>query len=325
MTPDLFRRLVTKARMAPSVHNVQPARWRLAGDTVWLMEDLSVRLPAADPNGEDAAKSLGAAYEGMVMAAAEEGLGMSYDFVAHPDEGRLRPVARLSFADGSEPAPLAAYVEARQSWRGAFVDVTAADQETAARLQGVDCAVITDPDAVRIVAAELNTASFVFTARDDFRAELLSWMRLRPRHPDWQRDGLNAEAMGLGAFERLGASFVLGPLFKPLKACGLARMLLSETSNTSSASAIVVFHRPKDESGFEAGRAFYRAWLRIEAAGFGAAVLAALADHPPSAKRLAKMVGLSDTRQVVSAFRIGRRPPDAAFLPARRSVDDLIV
>lgn len=32
LTPDLLRELVAEARLAPSVHNIQPTRWRLLGD-----------------------------------------------------------------------------------------------------------------------------------------------------------------------------------------------------------------------------------------------------------------------------------------------------
>ena len=131
--------------------------------------------------------------------------------------------------------------------------------------------------------------------------------------------------MRLGVFERIGAKVVLGRGFRPLAMVGLAKTLLSEEEKTAQAAAIIVFHRDQGEDPFDSGRAFYRGWLRIEAAGFGAAVLAALADDPTSAQTLAAMAELPQDRRIVSAFRIGRRPPHAPFAPARRSPDDLIV
>ena len=35
----LLTRLVEAALASPSVHNVQPARWRIDGDTLVLLED----------------------------------------------------------------------------------------------------------------------------------------------------------------------------------------------------------------------------------------------------------------------------------------------
>ena len=101
--------------------------------------------------------------------------------------------------------------------------------------------------------------------------------------------------------------------------------MLAEAAKTTSAAAIVAFHRPQDEAPFESGRTFYRAWLRIEAAGFGAAVLAALADDRTSNATMAAMAGLNADQHLISAFRIGRRPDDARVPRARRALDDLIV
>lgn len=325
MTPDLFRQFVTQASLAPSVHNVQPARWRLDGEEVWLFEDRQVRLPTADPTGHDAAMSLGAALEGMVMAASREGLRVSHSRVGDDGNGDLRPIACLTFAPDAAEDPLTAHVAARQSWRGDFLTATAEDRQTVTSLAGPDCSLITDPHTIRAIAQLSDKASFGFMLQDEFRKELLSWMRMRRRHPDWARDGLNADAMRLDLLEKLFARVVMGRGFRPLLLCGLAEKLLSEEGRTAGAAAIMVFHRNEGEDPFDSGRAFYRGWLRIEESGFGAAVLAALADDPQSAKTLATMIELPKGRRIVSAFRIGRRPHDAAFPTARRSLEELIV
>lgn len=319
MTPDLFRQLVSEAALAPSVHNVQPALWRLEGDAVLLIEDTTRRLPAGDPTGHDAAISLGAAAEGMCLAAAGVGLEVA---VArdHPDA-----VARLTFSDGAAPDPLAKQVPTRQSWRGAFAAPTADDREIAEALNGEDCAVLTKPDVLATIAGLNDRASFGFLKDAGFRTELLSWMRLSPRHARWAVDGLNAEAMRLGRFERFGAGVVLGAAFPLLRALGLAAPLLAEKAKTKGAAGILVLHRPLEEDPFDSGRAFYRAWLRVEAAGFGAAVMAALADDEAASVDLRALANIPDNRRIVSAFRMGRRPPHALFPRARRPVDALIV
>ena len=43
MTDVPLHRLVEAAIAAPSVHNVQPARWRIEGDALLLLEDMSRR------------------------------------------------------------------------------------------------------------------------------------------------------------------------------------------------------------------------------------------------------------------------------------------
>jgi nitroreductase len=51
LTPELLDELVAEARLAPSVHNIQPTRWRLLADgRLALVDDLSARAPIADPS-----------------------------------------------------------------------------------------------------------------------------------------------------------------------------------------------------------------------------------------------------------------------------------
>jgi nitroreductase len=324
MTTELIRSLLEESARAPSVHNVQPARWLIEDAAVVLFEDLTRRLPAADPSGRDAAISLGAAAEGLALAAGRAGLRLRPEFpTVLAETPSLRPVMRYRLEPGGAPDPLAAFTDARRSWRGAFAPPTDFDRGAVSTLEAEDAAVLTGE--LQPVARLFDLTSLRFFHNDAFRAELLSWMRLSRRHPRWAFDGLNAEAMSLSLVEALGARVVLGAAFRPLDRLRLAPALLAEGGKITSAVAVIVFHRPFDEAPFESGRHFYRLWLRIEAAGFGAAVLAALADDPDAAGRLARMTGLPEERRVVSAFRIGRRPEGAPPQRARRPLEELLV
>jgi len=324
MTPELFQRLVAEAALAPSVHNTQPARWRLDSDQAVLLEDTERRLPAGDPDGHDASISVGAALEGLVIAARSEGLNATVSF-ADELEGTLRVRARLTFSNGSETDPLAAFVDARRSWRGQFVAPEPDDTRSAMELTSEDCAVVSHVDEIARVARLCDVASLRFMTDDPFRLELLRWMRLRMSHPRWGVDGLNADALQFGRFERLFAGLALGPAFRVIRALGLASVIVSDADTTKTATAIVIFHRPRGEDPVETGQAFYRAWLRMEAAGFGAAVMAALADDAQTSGLVAKLIGLADDRRIVSAFRIGRRPAHDTVPRARIATADLIV
>src|SRR5262249_60944221 len=67
--------VLAEASRAPSAHNTQPARWRFEPDgTVHLFEDLTRRLPVADPTGHDGAVGLGAAFEGLHLALSRRGI-----------------------------------------------------------------------------------------------------------------------------------------------------------------------------------------------------------------------------------------------------------
>lgn len=307
MTPDVLTRVVAAALASPSVHNVQPARWRIDGAALVLLEDTVRRLAVGDPQAHDAAISIGAAAEGAAIAASREGLAAQVERLEGEDASGLRRVARLTFTPGAAPDPLLSVLETRASWRGAFAPVTPDTRAAAQALAGEDRSVVTDAATIADIAALYDRASFGIMRSDGFRAELRHWMRLKQSHPDWARDGLNAAAMQLSGLEATAAGAVLGPLFGPLAAIGLAPTLLAEAKGFANAAGVVLFHRAADEDPFNSGRAFHRLWLEIDAGGLGGNVLAALADDPAAAVHLCEKFGIGAGRRLVSAFRIGRR------------------
>jgi hypothetical protein len=320
--------LVAEAMLAPSVHNVQPARWRLEGaDGLLLCEDRGCRLAVGDPDGNDAGISLGAAAEGLRLAASRHGLAIAKSDEPLPKpSGTLVPIARYRLRGTCIPAdPLCPFVDVRRSWRGDFSPVSAQDRRIAVALAGEDAAVVADPALLVEVGRLFDRASYGFMRETDFRRELVSWMRLSPRHSRWAQDGLNAEAMAMSRIEAWGAGLVLGRAFGPLHRLGLAAPLLAEGKKVAGAAALVVFHRPAGETPFESGAHFYRLWLRIEAAGFGGAVLAALADDADAALRIALLADVPRGHRVVSAFRIGKRPAVNAAPRARRELSEVLV
>jgi len=325
MTRDQFIALVAQAQASPSVHNVQPARWRIEQDAIVLAEDLTRRLTIGDPTGSDAAISLGAAAEGLRLAAILSGHALIEERDALPYlNEEVRPVARFRPRPASETDPLAPMLARRASWRGAFASPDEADRRALQTLAAQDCTVVTDPAQLRLLGHSFDRASYGFMRHDPFRRELRSWMRLFRHDPSWSRDGLNAQAMALSRIEAWGAHVVLGSAFTWLDRLHLGAPLLAEGSKIAGAAGVLLFHRPTDEDPFDSGRRFHRLWLEIEAIGMGAAVLAALADDKAAAASLMSVQGAPAGHRLVSAFRVGRRA-GAAYPRARLPIADILV
>jgi nitroreductase len=218
-------------------------------------------------------------------------------------------------------------VTGRATWRGAFRDLDTAANEAVARLAAAcpECIVIAERPSIAAIAALFDEASMHFLRQSEHRAELLRWMRLSRRHPDYALDGLNAEAMAMSGIEARAAGLVLGPLFRPLDALGLAARLSSEAGKTKSAAAIVLLHRPQDEDPFETGRQFYRAWLGFERAGLKACPMSVLADWDLSRARLAQAHGVPEGRRIVGVFRIGVPQGAPQIRRFRLPVESLLV
>ena len=325
---ELQRALVAEAARAPSVHNVQPARWRFDRSGVVLLEDLSRRLPAADPSAHDIGASLGAAFEGMSIALSRHGLTLALpSMIEGSDSARYRPVARADIVSTGRLDPLADWVERRRAWRGAFTPID--DEQRAALIR---LATQRDDIAIGLTrasvdeSARLNDAcSWEFLRRHEYQAELFDWMRLSPSHANWNRDGLNADCLAMSAVERTAARVLFRPrMFRALGKIGLARPLIAEAARVRSAGAIVVVHRPANEPAFDTGRAFYRLWLELTARGLVACPMSSISDSPIGSASVRRQFELPSTRRIVNVLRVGRSPaapPESPRLP----VDELVV
>jgi hypothetical protein len=320
-TDDLAA-LAAEANLAPSVHNTQPTRWRL-GDagSVLVLEDTARRLAVGDPNGRDAAVSHGAAIEGFAMSCAARGLAVEVEPLDRPTSQGLRPVARLMLSSGGVADGLRAFVPVRRTYRGAFAEAGRAAALEKLAAAGDAEVVWTQEEIARL--AELNDAASLGVFRDRaYRAELLSWMRLSPRDPRWSLDGLNADAMEMSGVVATAAGVVLKPgVFETLDRIGLARLFVGEAAVVASAQAVVLFHRPIDESPLDTGRRFYRLWLELAESGLSAAPMAILADDKPTRAIIAREFHLPSSRRLITAFRVGvapvRLPTPKPRLPAK--------
>ncbi|GAA0653432.1 hypothetical protein [Brevundimonas lenta] len=320
LDPDLFRALVADASLAPSVHNTQPTRWRLLPDgTVQVLEDPARRLTVGDPDGRDLGVSHGAAVEGFCLAASERGLAVT---VHRDGDG----VAGLALEAGRRPDPLAPFALQRRTYRGRFEDAEAGKASVARLAPADDLTVVEAPDRIAALATLYDAASLRWFRNAPYRAELVSWMRLSRRHPNWSLDGLNAEAMEMSAIEAAAAGLVLRPgVFEALAGVGLAGSVVAEAPVVRSAAAIALFHRPADEDPFDTGRRFHRVWLEFTRVDLSGSPMAVLADDPQARDAVQRDFGIPSDRRLITAFRLGVAPARTLPPKPRLALDTLIV
>lgn len=320
------RELAAEAARAPSVHNVQPARWRfLPGGEVLLFRDLARTLPAADPSGHDVALSMGAAFEGMALALSKRGIALLEREIGETPSGPgLELVARATLVDGAAADPLAEWVPHRRAFRGVFAPAGGA--ELAGLAGSADMRVIADRATIRDIAGRCDRASLGFLRRPAYLRELYEWCRFSRRHPRWDRDGLNADCLALSTVEGIAASWLLRPrVFAVVRRLGLGGLVISEASQIRSAAAVVLLLAPRAQEPFAVGRRFYRLWLEITALGLVLVPMSALADDPAEAARLGAEHAVPATHRVVNAFRVGKPGPRGVATSPRLPVGELLV
>ncbi len=327
--------LVADANLAPSVHNIQPSRWRLTGDRLQLLGDPSRAIPVADPTMRDWRLSHGAQFEGMCIALGARGYGLAEVLIAPAQPGQAEPrcvliaeasVVALEDADADAVGDLE-LASRRQSWRGTFQK---ADQTTTGAIRELDrlrpdCVVISAQSELDEIAGLYDAASMHFLRDAEHRRELVHWMRLSASHNCFDRDGLNATAMNLGALGAKAAGLVLGPLFWGLDATGLAKLLLSESNKCRSAAAVIIMVRPIDEDPFETGRHFYRLWLEIERVGLKGCPMSVLIDWDETRRHLEAGLRVQAGMRIGAIFRVGVPSRASAYPRARLSANELVI
>ncbi|AQV94200.1 hypothetical protein BJN34_09905 [Cupriavidus necator] len=323
--------LVAQAGRAPSAHNIQPARWRFAGDRIELVEEPARWLSVSDPTGRDNQVALGMAWEGMAMALSTLGLGLTQPEVADlpypPAAPGLRQAAAGRITTGASPDPLAAFVDMRRAFRGKFRGATRLQLKALSACAAAHAEFVTlaSESSTAQIARWYDDAAAAAFDHPGFAAELYRWLRLSPDDPGWPRDGLSAECMALSRWEAWGASIALRPgVFSVLSALSLTGALASESAKIKSAARIVLIHAAPHVSNFDVGRRWYRFWLAMTASGLAGVPMSALADSPGHAALLAESQRLPRGNRLVNVMRFGPVPERGIAQSARLPVAELL-
>jgi hypothetical protein len=324
LTKALFEACVGESMLSPSVHNTQPARWRLVDDTVELFCDPKAAVPVADPSGHDLLLSCGTALEGMLIALSRHERAVKVELLGDRIDGSA--VARVRVEGQATPDPLCDAVAKRFTCRSGFASCSPKDLEQILTWASGQSQIhlVTQRQRISEIATLNDTLSAGIFRNPAFRKELLSWCRLRPGHPRWSHDGLNANAMGLGPLEALIMPVALSNrFFGMLQLFGMDPILSAERKKTETAAAVVFLSVPAAASPILAGRSYYRMCLSLAAIGFSTWPMSVLVDDRASQAIFSREFNLPKSDRLVSCLRVGR----ALLAPqerARRPISEVV-
>ena len=184
--PRTVRSALELAARAPSVHNTQPWRWRIADDSVELLADEGRRLRATDQDGRDLVISCGAALHHLRVALAAADVGTTVHRL--PEKARPELLARVDLHPGGgrgcgvDPAQAAAITLRRTDRRRfdgwAVPDGVIAQFEQQAGAQGAVLRVVTDEMALHTLYAAIRAAAAEHDEDAVVEAELIAWTGL---------------------------------------------------------------------------------------------------------------------------------------------------
>jgi len=310
--------ILKAATLSISAHNVQPFRLDFPAENkidIYVEEDRL--LPIGDPHFKDLRQSLGAFYETLRISLAAQGHELEVLKVLEKPEKNV-PMAQFKINDGAKMDRLNFSLNERFSYRGKFQSKVAVPNKIHPG-EGFTIEFLTAPQDIQDIAKLYDDVNYRFLTLPGYVEELYSWMRFKPSHARWSRDGLNAESMSLSGVEAKGASIILrASVFGFLAKMGLAKPLVSEAAQIQSASALAVI-LCDSEKDFDKGRAFMRGWLTLTQQGLFGAPLSLLTDDKNALEIVGKKISTKG-KYIVNVLRVGPLPanykrPASARLP----------
>jgi hypothetical protein len=220
-------------------------------------------------------------------------------------EGRVE----IALAEGGGADPLFEAILARQCTRSDYDGraVPAADLaalEAAARVDGAEVMLITDPARIAQVLELILTANAAQVSDPAFAAELKSWLRFNARAAVETGDGLYSAASGNPTLPTFLGRFMFDRFFTvQAENDRYARQV-------RSSAGLAIIHSDRDDPAHwvQAGRACQRFALQATALGIRHAHLNQPVEVAATRPQLQSLLGLGDRRPDM-VLRFGYAPP----------------
>lgn len=302
--------LVRCATLAPNGHNTQPWRFAPGTGSVRILPDFGRRTPVVDPDDHHLYVSLGCAAENLALAARRHGRDCAMLLRSDGDGTAIDcmlDATRHASVDARDRALFAA-IPLRQSTRSVYDGsaISAADLALladAARVEGVDLILVTEPARREEVLAQVIAGNSAQMDDAAFVAELLAWIRF---------DAASALRKGDGLFGACSGNPVL-PDWLGRRMFGLVFRKSSENDKyaaqirSSAGIAVFVGARADHEHWIRVGRSFQRFALQATALGLRHAHVNQPVEVPAIRSEFARWLGVGERRPDL-AIRFGRAP-----------------
>ena len=285
----LLRRAVGAATLAPSVHNTQPWRFAIAGDSMDIVADRSRQLAVLDPSGRQLNLSLGCALFNARVSLAASGVGVRVRRRADPARPDLVATVTITAdAPALELARLGYAMRRRQTNRRQFSDdqVPAEVVDTlvaAATAEGAILHVVRHDDDRQTLARLSQRADAMQISDAAYRAELRTWTTADSHRDDGVRamvvphvDGTAEDDIPIRDFDTAGSGW-----------------LPSHTRSSADQCLVLLGTMGENpDAWLHAGEALERVWLELTEAGCAASLFTQPIEVPAIRSELRSELGL---------------------------------
>ena len=315
----LQRELVRYATLAPSSHNTQCWKFRLAENALTILPDLHRRCPVVDPDDHHLFVSLGCATENLVQAARAQGLSAVTNFDP-ADDGGIRVQLVPAEADRS---PLFEAIPKRQSTRTEYDGNPLANEELklleqAGAGKGTHVLLLTSRDLMEQVLEYVVQGNAAQLDDPAFLEEIKTWIRFDDADALRSDDGLFSRTTGNPSVPRWLGSL----LFKRFLNARKENEKYARHIRSSAGIAIFVSDASDREHWVESGRSFQRFALQATALGIRTAHLNQPVEVAALRPQFSSFLGIGNHRPDL-VVRFGHGPEMPRSL--RRPVEAVLV
>lgn len=320
--PYTVKDILEYARLAPSVHNTQPWRFKIddSSSSISLFAESARALDAGDPTKRELWVSLGICLETILLSA--KGLGFSAKIVHLQTNSFAGEIARITLkpSTSKQPAILDA-IKNRHSYRGPMETASIPDSfietcnQAVQDIGDVSLILVRDNERKTNIADITDKGMRMALSNAEFRKELAPLLNY-----NWSsaRTGLHGFTMNYGLLGSIWQkwSVILGVDSKRQAAADKQRVLES--------SGLVFILSKGDVPPFwlNVGRAYMRIALEITKAGFAHSTLTAPVEAARFHEDIENM--LSTKNRIQSMIRIGKATQTPSRTSPRLNVDELL-
>jgi nitroreductase len=320
------RAVVQIAGRAPSLHNTQPWRWKVAETRLELWADRDRWLPTTDPDRHALLVSCGATLRLARLALDVAGWAHRVEMLPDVDEPDLLARITITGTAATDPDALAllhAALQRRSDRRpldGSQVDRTSAEAlRRSGREHAVTVHLARRAEEIVDLAVVTGWSDRMEESLEDIRSELARWVRADSVAGDAAADGVPASAIPRNG---TGPRHVTIPQ-RDFEVGVQGGLLVPGAVDDRPMLAVLLTDADGDIDRLQAGEALAELLVVAQRLGIAACPVSQPVDLPASRERLRTLMGWNQHPQMLVRLGVplgGRRPP----LPPRRAVNHLI-
>ncbi len=288
--------------LAPSTHNTQPWKIKIANNTALILPDWSRRLPQADPDDSNLFFSLGCLAQNTIIAAAKFGYTVFPKIeIVTKQESSIQLVFKKTGTSNRSLAELFPALSQRYSNKLVYSKkLIDPDQLRCLREISADntkVVLTTDDEIINRVSQIHQEAVAEYAQKKDFTVELSHWMRTNNTKAD---DGMPAFVVGQTGIPAMIGKHVIGRFPQIMKLLAKKDRRLIQSS-----SAVGIIASPDDHmrDWIYSGMTYEKLALQATVLGLSTTVMAAMTEDKFSKKALGEIFNVPRIPQMF--FRLG--------------------